>query len=172
MTAQPALDPTAAPWPAPTGPPTGGRRRSGPPAGAPPQRRQTGRITGIDLARGLAMAGMVVVHFVSRFQQPDHDLTELAALFHGRAMPLFMLLGGVGVTLLTARSATPDRDLAIRAVLLLGLGLVLTEYIDRLAIVLPSYGLLFVLAMAARRLPSAALLAAVLPGPELYSVAA
>lgn len=73
-------------------------------------------------------------------------------------MPLFMLLGGVGVTLLTARSATPNRDLAIRAVLLFSLGLYLTETIDRLAIVLPSYGLLFVIAMALRRAPSAVLL--------------
>lgn len=122
------------------------------------RRREVGRIKGIDLARGLAMAGMVIVHFVSRFQEPDHALTTVAGLFHGRAMPLFMLLGGVGVSLLTARSATPNRDVAIRAVLLFALGLYLTETVDRLAIVLPSYGLLFVIAMALRKAPSVVLL--------------
>lgn len=141
-----------------SGPDDGGRHGGG---GERRRRREVGRIKGIDMARGLAMAGMVVVHFVSRFQEPDRTLTEAAGLFHGRAMPLFMLLGGVGVSLLTTRSATPNRDLAIRAVLLFSLGLYLTETIDRLAIVLPSYGLLFVVAMALRRSPSALLLALV-----------
>ena len=122
------------------------------------QRVQGGRITGIDMARGLAMAGMVVVHFVNFRQDEGAALATLAELFRGRAMPLFMLLGGIGVTFLVRRSTTPERDLVLRAAMLFGLGLFLTEHIDRLAIVLQSYGLFFVLAAILYRLPSSVLL--------------
>ena len=114
--------------------------------------RRSGRIEGIDVARAIAMAGMVIVHFVVPWQAPGTALADAADAFHGRAMPLFMLLGGVGVTLLTRRSVSPDRDLVIRAVLLLALGLVLNEFIDEIAIVLQSYGLFFLLAVGLRRL--------------------
>ncbi len=123
-------------------------------------RPRQGRITGIDAARGVAMAGMVTVHFVN-WREGDGPLYTAAGLLSGRAMPLFMLLGGLGVTLLVRRAATPTRNLLIRAVLLFGLGLVLTEYIDRLAIVLQAYGLFFVLAIVLWRLPSSVLLALV-----------
>lgn len=111
---------------------------------------------GIDAARGIAMAGMVIVHFVN-WRQGDGALYTAAGVLSGRAMPLFMLLGGVGVTLMTARAATPARNLLIRAVMLFALGLVLTEYVDRLAIVLQAYGLFFVLSVVLWRLPSAIL---------------
>lgn len=108
---------------------------------------------GIDMARGLAMAGMTTVHFVA-LNQDTGRLNEAANLFSGRAMPLFMMLGGIGVTFLTRRSSTPERDLLIRAVMLYGLGILMTIYIDRLAIVLQAYGLFFVLATVLWRLKS------------------
>ena len=119
-----------------------------------------GRITGIDLARAIAMAGMVVVHFVA-WWEGDGALATVGENVRGRAMPLFMLLGGIGVTLMTSRSTTPARNLVIRAVMLFALGLFLTETIDRVAIVLQSYALFFLLAIGLRRLPSGALLALV-----------
>lgn len=122
--------------------------------------QRQGRITGIDMARGIAMALMVVVHFVA-WWEGEGALFTAAELVRGRAMPLFMLLGGVGVTLMTARTATPTRNLLIRAAMLLALGFVLTEYVDRLAIVLQAYALFFVLAIVLWRLPSKALLALV-----------
>lgn len=117
-----------------------------------------GRIIGIDMARGIAMFGMTVVHFVNFREEPGADLATLAEAFRGRAMPLFMMLGGVGVTFLTKRSTTPARDLLVRAVMLFALGLVMTEHVPRLAIVLQSYGLLFVLATVLHRLSSKYLL--------------
>ena len=59
-----------------------------------------GRITGIDMARGIAMFLMTIVHFVA-WWEGEGALFTAAELVRGRAMPLFMLLGGVGVTIMT-----------------------------------------------------------------------
>lgn len=119
------------------------------------------RITGIDVARGIAMFGMTVVHFVAFRENEGETLATIASVFRGRAMPLFVMLGGIGVTFLTRRSATPERDLIIRAVMLFFLGLGMQEYIDRIAIILQSYGLFFLAATVLWRLPSKVLLALV-----------
>jgi uncharacterized membrane protein YeiB len=113
---------------------------------------QQRRIEGIDVARGLAMLGMVVVHYVWAGDDTG-PAAALARAMEGRAMPLFMLLGGIGVVLVSRSSAHPDRGLVIRAVLLLVLGLVLDAVSERIAIVLQFYGLLFLLAPVVRRLP-------------------
>lgn len=120
------------------------------------------------MARGIAMFLMTIVHFVA-WWEGEGGLFTAAELVRGRAMPLFMLLGGIGVTIMTSRSATPTRNLLIRAVMLLALGFVLTEYVDRLAIVLQAYSLFFVLAIVLWRLPSSVLLALV---PTLIAVGA
>ncbi len=130
-----------------------------PPPSSATRGRSTARIHGIDLARGLAMFGMVVAHYVWA-RLDTGPAAAVARAMEGRAMPLFMLLGGVGVVLVTRRSANPDRGLVIRAVILLGIGLLLDATVDRLAIVLQFYGLLFLLAPVLRRLPSSVLLAA------------
>jgi len=106
------------------------------------------------------MAGMVVVHFVA-WREGEGFAFTAAEMLSGRAMPLFMLLGGLGITFMTRRAATPARNLLIRAAMLMALGLFLHEHIDRLAIVLQAYGLFFVLAIVLWRLPSKVLLALV-----------
>ncbi|MEM7273788.1 MAG: heparan-alpha-glucosaminide N-acetyltransferase domain-containing protein [Actinomycetota bacterium] len=121
---------------------------------APPR---AGRIVGLDIARALAMLGMVIVHYVWS-DETGEFLDTVALAMVGRAMPLFMMLGGVGVVLTTRRSQTPDRDLLIRAAMLFLLGLVVHELTARIAIVLQSYGLLFAMAPLFRRLPRPALL--------------
>ena len=130
-----------------------------PPVLPPPAKKP--RITGIDVARGVAMFGMTVVHFVAFRENEGETLATIASVFRGRAMPLFVMLGGIGVTFLTKRSATPERDLIIRAVMLFFLGLAMQEYIDRIAIILQSYGLFFLLATVLWRLPSKVLIALV-----------
>lgn len=120
---------------------------------------KTGRIEGIDLARAAAMFGMVVVHYVAT-DGTEGSLGTIAEAMVGRAMPLFMMLGGIGVHLATARSKTPDRDLLFRAVILLLLGMTVHELTARIAIVLQSYGLFFAVAPLFRRLPRPLLLVA------------
>ncbi len=130
----------------------GGRREAG--SALRPTAAGTGRIHGIDLARGLAMLGMVIVHYVWATDDVGFG-AWLARGLSGRAMPLFVLLGGVGATLVARRVARPDVGLLVRAVLLAAIGLAIEEFDEVfVAIILPFYGLLFVLAPILRRLPS------------------
>lgn len=117
--------------------------RDGARAGSP-------RIAGIDLARTAAIAGMTATHLVPGVR--DGVATWSATVTGGRSAALFAVLAGVGLTL-TARPGPADGDRPRRAVSaavatravgvgLLGL-LVLTVVPTGLAIILASYGLLF-----------------------------
>ena len=61
------------------------------------------RVIGFDLARGLAFLGMVVVNYRVMLgfgaREPEYLATFLGR-FTGRAAPLFVMLAGIGVTLL------------------------------------------------------------------------
>lgn len=66
----------------------------------------TQRIEGLDVARALALFGMVVVNF-RLATGADHGrewLLSLASLFEGRASALFVVLAGIGLSLMTARA--------------------------------------------------------------------
>lgn len=65
------------------------------------------RLEGIDLARFIAFAGMMVVNFGIFIDGADTDpawLTEAASLFSGRAAATFVFIAGIGTALLTARA--------------------------------------------------------------------
>ena len=135
------------------------------------------RITGIDAARALAIIGMVMVHFGPAVSGPA-PLVRLYRLSHGRAVLLFVILAGVGVSLLAGdRSSARRRNvwtrLAFRAAVLLPLGLALQLLAGDVALViLQYYALLFLVAATAVPLGERALLggslAAALLGPVLY----
>lgn len=120
----------------------------------------TARLAGIDLARALAIIGMLMVHV-----GPTHedDLGGwLYALPHGRAAIGFMLLAGIGVSLLArARNGwlngAPAR-LAWRSAWLLPLGLWLQTLGISALVILPVYAALFLLAIPIVRLPDRPLL--------------
>jgi len=64
------------------------------------------RIDGLDLARALAIFGMVLVNFrlATGADEGAAWLLGFAGLFEGRAAALFVVLAGVGVSLMTRRA--------------------------------------------------------------------
>ncbi len=105
------------------------------------------------------MIGMLIAHYVESTR--DLGLGSMIRDFvDGRAMPLFMVLGGVGISFLAKRSPAPDRDLLTRALILFPMGLALQEFTTDIAIILQYYALFFLVAIGLRRLPDKALLMA------------
>lgn len=92
------------------------------------------RIIGFDVARAFAILGMVIVNF-NIVMNPDGGselLKTIAGLFEGRAVALFIVLAGIGITLLTRRAiasadsekiAEKRRNLLKRALFLFVVGL-------------------------------------------------
>lgn len=124
--------------------------------------RTGGRILGIDVARALAIVGMLAVHVGPT--DAGGLLGRLYAASHGRASVLFVLVAGIGVSLLAAsrrRSLTHARaELGWRSLLLLGAGLALQELDHRVLVILQTYALLFLLGAATLRWPDRWLLTA------------
>jgi uncharacterized membrane protein YeiB len=104
------------------------------------------RIRGLDLARGLAILGMLAAHTLPG----DGD-----AFYDGRSSILFAVLAGVSLGLMTGgeKGLPPERrprarlSIAIRALLLIALGLTLWLLDTNIAIILDSYGFLFLLCL-------------------------
>lgn len=114
-----------------------------------------GRIVGLDVARCLALLGMVATHVLEE-RDLNGDLTAAQWLAGGRASALFAVLAGVSVALMTGgRRPVRGRErwqrsmgLAVRALLIASLGLALGELETGLAIILTYYGVLFLLGLA------------------------
>jgi len=90
-------------------------------AGAP---RRAARIEGLDLARALAFLGMVLVNFRVAIATEGGGpgwLTRLVTRLDGRALATFVILAGVGISLMARRARTagdPGELAAVRRVLL------------------------------------------------------
>lgn len=117
----------------------------------------TQRITGFDLARALAVFGMVIVNFKIAMTAETGNplLMSFAELFEGRASALFVILAGVGVTFLTnrAREFTDSSfvlksriSLIKRGLFLVTIGLIYTPIWE--ADILHFYGVYFFIAAA------------------------
>lgn len=133
------------------------------------------RIVGFDVARAVALLGMVLVNYkgVTESDEAGADwLVWLSDLIDGRAATLFVLLAGIGVSLRSKRARRdPDKYLASernhllkRALMLLVVGLFFHEIWP--SDILHLYGLFlalaaFVLAVPSRMLWLLALLAVV-----------
>lgn len=139
---------------------------------APRTLRTRPRLEGVDVARALAVLGMLAVNVGPR------DAEGVTAAFfripHGRASLLFVLLAGVGISLLTRRARLPGGTLPWptllwRATLLLVGGLALQLLDHDVTVILPTYAVLFLLAVPLVRAPDRVLLvaagAAVVAGP-------
>jgi uncharacterized membrane protein YeiB len=116
----------------------------------------TSRILGLDVARALAVIGMVMVH-VGPFEPDTSDLSGWAyRSTHGRASILFVLLAGIGISLLAARrdrAGTATR-LGWRAVVFLPLGIALQALPTPVAVILHFYAVYYLLGAFVVALPT------------------
>ncbi|HEX6149413.1 heparan-alpha-glucosaminide N-acetyltransferase domain-containing protein [Nocardioides sp.] len=134
---------------------------------APRQRGE--RLVGLDVARCLALLGMVSTHVLAPVDEQG-EITWTQDLAGGRASALFALLAGVSLALLSGRRTPPTgrarwvavRALAVRALLIAAIGLTLGMLDSGLAVILTYYGVMFLLALPfiGLRARSLALLAA------------
>lgn len=119
------------------------------------------RLMGIDVARGLALAGMMVVHLLPA-STDSGDMSPAWIVSLGKAAAVFAVVAGVGIAFSTGRTV-PYRGrrwiasvaaLLVRALLIgaigLALGIVVTS--ETAYIILPYYAVLFVLAIPFLRL--------------------
>jgi len=114
----------------------------------------TGRVVAVDLARGLALAGMMVAHLAP---SPTGDVPPVSEIMSaGRAAPLFALLAGVSLSLVQRRDPHGVGSIGAtctRGVLLVLAGLSLGTLRDMpVLVILAVYGLLIVVALPLRAL--------------------
>lgn len=122
---------------------------------APPAGRS--RIYAIDAARAMAIFGMIAVNV-----GPRDSGGLVGTLYHaplGRASLLFVILAGLGMSLLTRSARQPHQPLPWamilwRAFLLLTSGLALQMLDHQVNVILPTYGALFLLALPLLRVSS------------------
>jgi hypothetical protein len=145
-------------------------------ASAEASRQGLGRLAGIDMARALALIGMLAVH-VGPEDAPGVG-GKLYSLAYGRASILFVLVAGVGISLLSShmKSITAARlRLASFALVLLPLGLGLQLVGHPIAVILHHYAAFFLLGIVVLGLSGRALVALAaamtLCGPVLYFLA-
>ncbi|MGW9631951.1 heparan-alpha-glucosaminide N-acetyltransferase domain-containing protein [Agromyces sp. NPDC055520] len=139
-------------------------------------RRAAVRVDGVDAARGLALIGMFVAHVAPA--ATSTELTSLIALADERPRLLFALTAGMGLAFISGGvrpiidgRAGLRRQIAIRAVILIVLGLAIASTLHPLVyIILDVYGVAFLIMLPLLFLPvRAALVAgiallAVMPG--------
>jgi len=121
-------------------------------AAAPRRRGQ--RLVGLDVARCLALLGMVSTHVLSPVT-PEGEISWTQDLAGGRASALFAVLAGVSIALLSGRRTPPTgrarwvavRALGVRALLIAAVGLTLGMLDSGLAVILTYYGVMFLLAL-------------------------
>jgi uncharacterized membrane protein len=123
-----------------------------------------GRIIGLDVARCVALLGMIATHALSATGQ-DGGVTVVQQIAGGRASALFAVLAGVSLALMSGRDApvrgreavAVSAGLAVRALLVAALGLVLGSLESGILVILAYYGVLFLLGIPFLRLRAGAL---------------
>lgn len=117
------------------------------------------RLVGLDIARSIALIGMMAVHIVPATSLAsgagDPVVNPLYLVFGGRSSALFAVLAGVALALVSGRSTPPvgpalasaRRSVAARAGVVLVIGLVLGTLDSGVAVILVNYALLFVAAL-------------------------
>jgi uncharacterized membrane protein len=115
-----------------------------------------GRVIGVDVARGIALFGMMAVHVFATFDR--HGTPTLATvLAGGRSATTFVLVAGVSLAFLSGTHRVVDgrartaaaAGIVVRAFLIGAIGLLLGYATDvsEIAVILPYYAVLFLLAI-------------------------
>lgn len=118
------------------------------------------RLTGVDLARGLAVIGMLAAHVLDVDEFDWSSPQGWLGVVDGRSSVLFATLAGVSIGLVTGgRAPLSGRPLRVacgrlgtRAVLLMTVGILLIGTGVPVHVILPAYAILFVLALPFTRL--------------------
>jgi len=113
------------------------------------------RVAGIDLARGLAVLGMLAAHLLWTGELRWDDPSTWDAIVNGRSSILFATLAGVSLGLASGGAAPPPSSelgavrgrLAVRAILIWMCGIMLIGLDVPAAIILPAYAVIFLLAL-------------------------
>jgi uncharacterized protein len=96
----------------------------------------TNRIVGIDVARALAIMGMIIVNFKIVFGDKGNEVYKLfASIFEGKAAATFVVIAGIGIAFMS-NNVVKSNDkinlkntqirIAKRAIFLFGIGLLYT----------------------------------------------
>lgn len=119
------------------------------------------RLDGVDLARAVALVGMMLVHVVLTVDLETGDPSVVGMVAAGRAAPLFALLAGLSLCLVRSRDpqgAGSPRAVAVRAAVLLVLGVLLGSMESvTVLVILAYYGLMLLLVLPFLSLPTRAL---------------
>lgn len=127
----------------------------------------TGRVVGLDMARGLAILGMFTAHMWVSVQGP---ISSVMALSHGRSAPLFALLAGVSLGIMQDRLArrfagSPalsrryySEKILVRAAVLILIAALLSLINTRILLILDNYGVWMVCVLLLSGLPVPGLL--------------
>jgi uncharacterized membrane protein YeiB len=136
---------------------------NGPSALAPAGGGSSARVIGVDVARGLALLGMIAVHIFDTLHG-NNTPSKTHQVLAGHALATFVLLAGVSLTFITKRSRTgsllPDAAaLTTRALIITLIGLALNSALDPdIDVILPYYGVMFLLAIPLLRRSSPVLI--------------
>lgn len=113
------------------------------------------RLLGLDVARGIALIGMIAIHTIAS-NDGNGQMTLPWVLSLGKASALFAVLGGVGIAFITGRRSAPRGRLAarmslvsvVRGLVVMLIGLLLGSLVpgEQAIVVLPYLGAMFVLA--------------------------
>lgn len=140
------------------------------------------RLMGLDVARALAVLGMMAAHLLTTPELSLLDPSTWGALVHGRSAILFAVLAGISVALMTGRTRLPDVSelpairlaLVVRGAVIFAIGLVLELLGTPIAVILTFYGALYIIAAVfvrwrvSRLLVAAVVLA--IAGPPLLAL--
>ena len=140
------------------------------------------RLNGLDIARGLAILGMVAAHLGDFPLFAWSDPFSYLNIVHGNSSILFAVLAGISIALLTGRERIPQPEdlprlrlaLVGRGAAIFAIGLALELLGVGIAVILTFYGLLYVAAIPVLRLRPSRLIQCAIPlalfGPILITL--